>query len=1053
MGYTSLRHTWIFAILLLCVTVQLARSGPVSPTPPQHISSQDMLGAHERFRMGRTTLQTDPITLRVLALRVDFVPDSLQTTTGDGQFLYGANDEETYRFDPPPHNRTYFQHQLLALSNYFKTASKGKLILNSHVFPTGERESYSLPQNMVYYSGQEDEELKKQRWAELLRDAVNLADQDAGIEWSDYDVVVLFHAGVGSDFAFDFDSTPYDIQSVFLDTETLKETLGTENPDFECIETDDGSTIREALILPEMQNQEEQDLGLLGTMTLLMGSQLGMPSLFNTENGRAGIGRWGLMDQGSYNFFGLIPALPSAWMRVFMGWEKPVVINQPQDIQIASFGAAGESELYKIPISSTEYYLIENRQQDPNNDGIATARDENGNRVEFDTTGVVTMEGGVGVLVHVDEYDFGLPGSGVLIWHVDETVIADHLADNTINNDRDHRGVDLVECDGAQDIGYYFGFFHPASGAQNGDYYDPYWSGNASHKIVNDAETVEFSSTSVPPSKSHSGGYTHLRLTAFSARDSLMQVRVENEWIQTGFDRVVWSGEPVSRGAMLDLETAARHGIAMARRDGTILAWSASGDPWLQTGASEETLSPLGERVEYDLALLTLVSDSIEVPLSGADWDGDGSTDLFVASSGDTLSVFSLQDRDGNGTTDRLYALDLGASPTTAPVIRSGQDVVAVGTLSGMVLLHRDDDQSLQYWKTVLGDMTISGIAIFPQSESGWIVSTTEGSVFRLTMDGSIVWSYESDAAAARSQPVIADFNGDSFFECIVIWDSGRFVHLDAEGTVITERMDFPYFPYSSPLSLGDPDGDSQPEIMFASLKSLSSFEATGWTTLDFPVALSESSWIREARTAPLWMSSPEPETSVTWAGNDKGLLYGIDAYGTILPSTPLTTGAAEVNSTLLFDMDRDGDVELCAITAEGFLSVWDLPYTSSDSRWGQYGGSRDRHFSWGQQWNPTGVKGRLMPEKKVFCYPNPSENGQTRIRYTLSQNADQVSIRLYDLAGEYVTSLPAPGMRAGDHEVIWNVTDVESGVYMARIEASTPSSSQVRFVKIAVVK
>ncbi|MDZ7346990.1 MAG: hypothetical protein ONA69_09400, partial [candidate division KSB1 bacterium] len=53
-----------------------------------------------------------PDTLKVLALRVQFIRDSLKTTTGDGTFDLSHSDE--YLIDRPPHDRIYFEHQLLA---------------------------------------------------------------------------------------------------------------------------------------------------------------------------------------------------------------------------------------------------------------------------------------------------------------------------------------------------------------------------------------------------------------------------------------------------------------------------------------------------------------------------------------------------------------------------------------------------------------------------------------------------------------------------------------------------------------------------------------------------------------------------------------------------------------------------------------------------------------------------------------------------------------------------------------------------------------------------
>jgi hypothetical protein len=97
-------------------------------------------------------------------------------------------------------------------------------------------------------------------------------------------------------------------------------------------------------------------------------------------------------------------------------------------------------------------------------------------------------------------------------------------------------------------------------------------------------------------------------------------------------------------------------------------------------------------------------------------------------------------------------------------------------------------------------------------------------------------------------------------------------------------------------------------------------------------------------------------------------------------------------------------------------------------------------------------VKSALLPAKKVFCYPNPTAGVTCNIRYTLTKNAQKLSVRIYDLAGDFVTELSGDSS-AGDHEIIWNFATIQSGVYLLRVEAQTASESSVEFIKLAVVK
>ncbi|MEJ2628484.1 MAG: hypothetical protein P8078_08005 [bacterium] len=376
-------------------------------------------------------------TITILAFMVEFIQHDDSLTTGDGTFMLTVEDPVV---DPPPHNQTYFKNQLTALSSYYKSVSAGKLVLTGTVFP----EILKLNNTMGYYNSEESENGIDKGLVELFRDAIQAADV-AGALFSHYDSYIIFHAGVGNDFAFDYDPTPHDISSAFLDLDKLRRYLAQGDPNFQGIEVENSSfPVQEGIILPETQNQEDgqyfYEIGLLGTMSIMYGFQLGLPALWNTETGRSGIGMWGLMDQGSGNYMGLIPAEPCAFSKVLLGWETPIIITQQNNVKIACSRSVESHKIYKVPINDHEYFLIENRQYDTNGDSVTTGRTSSGAQVIFRGDGTINMEKN-GVITSVEEYDYGLPGSGILIWHIDEKVIRSTIEDNRINADKNQRGV------------------------------------------------------------------------------------------------------------------------------------------------------------------------------------------------------------------------------------------------------------------------------------------------------------------------------------------------------------------------------------------------------------------------------------------------------------------------------------------------------------------------------------------------------------------------------------------------------------------------------------
>ena len=119
-----------------------------------------------------------------------------------------------------------------------------------------------------------------------------------------------------------------------------------------------------------------------------------------------------------------------------------------------------DAKIYKIPITPTEYFLIENRQQDFAGDGLHLTK------------------GASGVVLEADDYDVDIPGSGLLIWHIDERIIAAGLRNYCVNADPYMRGVDLEEADGSQDIGESFpGLLPGVLSPENGLEWDAFYAG------------------------------------------------------------------------------------------------------------------------------------------------------------------------------------------------------------------------------------------------------------------------------------------------------------------------------------------------------------------------------------------------------------------------------------------------------------------------------------------------------------------------------------------------------------------------------------------------
>jgi len=92
---------------------------------------------------------------------------------------------------------------------------------------------------------------------------------------------------------------------------------------------------------------------------------LGLPDLYDTDGGGAGVGSWSLM-ANSWGFTGnqYYPPPMDIWGKMMLGWVTPTVIS-PSDTLISLAPQCQSSSVYKITTNfpSGEYLLIENRQK------------------------------------------------------------------------------------------------------------------------------------------------------------------------------------------------------------------------------------------------------------------------------------------------------------------------------------------------------------------------------------------------------------------------------------------------------------------------------------------------------------------------------------------------------------------------------------------------------------------------------------------------------------------------------------------------------------------
>lgn len=230
---------------------------------------------------------------------------------------------------------------------------------------------------------------------------------DSGDDDGYVDFLLVIHPGIGAEHMI---GSCNDIWSLQSDLEKYEPTQGT---------TADGVGIGPFVIVPE--------LGEIGVFAHEVCHLLGLPDLYNSETGELVVGWYCLMAYGAWGgpqgTEGRVPSHLSAPMKYLLGWMEPTRLClgcESGDSAMAAlvrpievFGTGSAYEMLHNPggmdwnpkgTGEGEYFLVENRQKD---------------------------------LGAFDDY---LPGSGLLIWRVDES--------RRNNNSPSGRLAEVIQADG-----------------------------------------------------------------------------------------------------------------------------------------------------------------------------------------------------------------------------------------------------------------------------------------------------------------------------------------------------------------------------------------------------------------------------------------------------------------------------------------------------------------------------------------------------------------------------------------------------------------------------
>lgn len=164
----------------------------------------------------------------------------------------------------------------------------------------------------------------------------------------------------------------------------------------EATRTIGGKIFDQYVIAPE-KNGSGTSITPIGVICHEFGHALGMNDYYDTDDTSGlptGTCTWDIMANGLWNVNGHLPAHPNPYEKIKLGWANQVTLSTAGEYTLNPILTGHKAYRINSPVS-TEYFLLENRVK--------------------------------------QNFDYGIQGEGMLIYHIDENIISTYQTSNKIN--------------------------------------------------------------------------------------------------------------------------------------------------------------------------------------------------------------------------------------------------------------------------------------------------------------------------------------------------------------------------------------------------------------------------------------------------------------------------------------------------------------------------------------------------------------------------------------------------------------------------------------------
>jgi hypothetical protein len=251
-------------------------------------------------------------------------------------------------------------------------------------------------------------------------------------------------------------------------------------------------------------------------------------------------------------------------------------------------------------------------------------------------------------------------------------------------------------------------------------------------------------------------------------------------------------------------------------------------------------------------------------------------------------------------------------------------------------------------------------------------------------------------------------------------------------------------------LAVADIDGDGSSDIIFTAGKEILAISQHGIVLDHFPITLYDGSTFTGI---PMILNSGGSSSPEILAATSGGALHGYQNNGSVLNGFPVQISTAGSIFPALFKTGNS-NVGVLAVNAAGTINAEEIntAYSPQNFLWSQFG--KDAVHSNFAVSTPSSLplSASFFPKDRLYNWPNPVYGLTTRIRFYVAEDAS-ISIKIFDVAGTSITELHGTGKAGFDNEILWDVSRIQTGVYLARVEAKSSNHTDSAIIKIAVVK